>query len=233
MRIVLDAGHGKETPGKRVPDGSMREYEFNSVVANYCKELLEGYENVEVHFTHSDKIDIPLRERANRANQLNANVFVSIHANAYGNGGFNAVEGIETFVYITKPKEALQLASHVQNHLLRETGRKNRGVKSANFAVLRETNMTAILVECGFMTNLEEATLLKSDSYRKKCALGIVKGIVEQYKLKEKVKPLPKTEAPKKGLYKVQIGAFSSLDNALRLEAEAKAKGFHVYIVEE
>jgi N-acetylmuramoyl-L-alanine amidase len=59
-------------------------------------------------------------------------------------------------------------------------------VKTANFHVLRETKMPAILVECGFMTNREECELLKSDAYRRKCAEAIVAGIVETYGLKPK-----------------------------------------------
>lgn len=67
----------------------------------------------------------------------------------------------------------------MQKHVNRETG-----VKATNFQVLRETKMTAILEECGFMTNKEEAKLLKSDSYRKKGAQAIVKDLINQYKRK-------------------------------------------------
>lgn len=233
MKIVLDAGHGINTPGKRVPDGSMREFEFNSKVAALAKGLLEGYENVEVIFTHdpTGKVDIPLGDRTNKANKEKANVYVSIHANAFGSGDFNNAEGVETFIYTTKPAEALELASRVQNQLLRHTGRKNRGVKAANYHVLRETHMTAILVECGFMTNKEEADLLKSDSYRIKCTQAIVAGLVEQYKLKEKPKPKPKPTS--NVLYKVQVGAFSDEANAKRLADQLKDKGFPVYIIKE
>lgn len=227
MKFMLDAGHFLTTPGKRTPDGSMKEYEFNSKVAYYVKELLEGYENVTVYFAHDNKTDVPLDDRVNKANKLKVDCYVSIHANAYGNG-WNDAEGIETYVYTTKPKEALELAAHVQNQLIRETGRKNRGVKTANFQVLRETHMTAILIECGFMTNKEEARLLKSDAYRKKCAEAIVKGLVEQYKLKAKPKPKKPT-----GLYKVQVGAFGDKTNAERLADELSKKGYATYIVQE
>jgi N-acetylmuramoyl-L-alanine amidase len=186
FKIVLDAGHGPETPGKRTPDGSMREFHFNSVVANYVKEQLELYENVEVKFTHVQDYDVSLTKRTDKANEWKADVFVSIHTNAYGAGGWNSVEGIETFTYITKPQEAYGLAAEVQNQLLRETSRVNRGVKGANFHVLRESDMTAILVECGFMTNIEEAELLKTDGYRRKCAKAIVQGLVNYYNLKKK-----------------------------------------------
>jgi N-acetylmuramoyl-L-alanine amidase len=230
FRIAIDAGHGPETPGKRVPDDSMREFHFNSVVSGYVKEQLEQYENVEVMFTHAPDRDLPLKERTDKANEWNADVFVSIHANAIDDtdgvpdGWDDRVEGIETFVHATKPKEATELAAEVQNQLLRETGRKNRGVKAANYHVLRETDMTAILVECGFMTNHEEAELLKSDAYRRKCASAIVQGLVNYYKLKKKKKQAP-TE-----LYRVQVGAFSNVENAEKLAKELQAKGYPTII---
>lgn len=226
LKIILDAGHGYETAGKRTPDG-MREYEFNRVVANYAKKMLEEYENVQVYFTHSDERDVPLSERTDKANQLNVDIFVSIHANAYGSGGWNDVNGIETFVYVTKPKQSYEVAQIVQKELVNLTGRTNRGLKTANFHVLRETAMTAILCECGFMTNREEAELLKSDSYRKTCAQAIVNGLVEYYGLQKKPEPKPK------GLWKVQVGAFSTKENADRLAKELENKGYPTYIVFE
>src|SRR5690606_6685155 len=186
MRIVIDAGHGPETPGKRSPDGSLREYHFNSVVARYvADELLHGYEGVEILMTHDDSRDVPLKERTDRANAWKADLFVSIHANAAGDG-WSTAQGIETYVYTSRPEPAVALANAVQRNLIRLTGRPDRGVKSANFHVLRETRMTAILVECGFMTNREECELLKSDAYRRKCAEAIVAGIVEVYGLRKK-----------------------------------------------
>jgi N-acetylmuramoyl-L-alanine amidase len=234
LKVALDAGHGYDTPGKRTPDGSMKEYEFNRATAYKVKEILENeYEGVETLITFRDSHDVPLRQRTDWANDWKADVFVSIHANAAGRG-WSSAEGIETFVYKTRPKEAVQLAAHVQNHLIRETGRKNRGVKAADFHVLRETKMTAILCECGFMTNKEEASLLKSDSYRKKCAEAIVKGLVEHYKLKKKAasKPAPAKPAAsnQKEVYRVQVGAFADRKNAERLVAELKKKGYPAFI---
>jgi N-acetylmuramoyl-L-alanine amidase len=188
MRIVIDAGHSFSTPGKRSPDGSLREYQFNSVVARYVADtLLHGYESVEILFTHDDNRDVPLKERTDRANAWKADLFVSIHANAAGDGAsWNSAQGIETFVYETRPPAAVALANAVQRQLIKATGRPDRGVKSANFHVLRETRMTAILIECGFMTNRDECELLKSDAYRRKCAEAIVKGVVETYGLRKK-----------------------------------------------
>lgn len=224
MKIMLDAGHGYSTAGRRTPDG-MREYEFNRAVANYAKELLNNYQNVTVYFAHSDERDVPLRERTDQANQLDVDCYVSIHANAYGTG-WNNVGGIETFVYLSKPQEAYALAQKIQRNLIISTGLQDRGVKTADFHVLRETKMTAILVECGFMTNKAEAALLKTDTYRKTSAEAIVKGIADQFKLK----PNNAADPPKPGLYKVQAGAFKDKKSADKLTARLKAQGYDAFV---
>lgn len=186
MKIVLGAGHGPNTPGKRTPGDTMREYHFNKVVADYAKKELLNFEDVQVMFTHEDSRDVPLSERADKANKWGANAYISIHANAFGSGGWNTASGIETFVHTNASKESSVLAKLVQEELIKATKRSDRSIKSANFQVLRTTNMPAILVECGFMTNKEEAALLKSDAYRKLCAGAIVKGLAAMYGLTKK-----------------------------------------------
>ncbi|MCM3244294.1 N-acetylmuramoyl-L-alanine amidase [Cytobacillus firmus] len=221
MKIILDAGHGYSTSGKRSPNG-MREYEFNRAVAELAKEMLESYQNTVVSFAHSDVRDVPLAERTALANKQNADCYVSIHANAYGTGGWNSAGGIETYVYPSKPREALALAQKIQRNLISSTGLRDRGVKTADFQVLRETKMTAVLVECGFMTNKEEASLLRTPLYRKRCAQAIVKAIAEQYGLRknDKIKQ-----------YKVQV-AFSEKQLAEKLAGSLKRDGFNATIIE-
>ena len=249
MKIMLDAGHGYNTPGKRSPDG-MREYEFNRAVANYARQLLANYKNVTVYFSHSDQRDVSLKSRTDKANSLNVDIFVSIHANAFGSGGWSNVGGIETFVYPTRPPVAYQLAQKIQRTLVISTGLENRGVKTADFHVLRETEMDAVLVECGFMTNRNEIKLLRSETYRRTIAEGIVKALAEQFRLQRKANaapaPAPKPEpapappaakssapANKDGLYKVQVGAFENEENAQELAQRLRKAGFEVYIDKE
>jgi N-acetylmuramoyl-L-alanine amidase len=229
MKIMIDAGHGYSTAGKRSFDG-MHEYEFNRKVAAYTKELLETYENITVYFAHSDERDIPLQERTDAANRLNVNAYVSIHANAYGTT-WNDASGIETYVYPTKPQEAYELAQKIQQHLVALTGLKDRGVKTADFHVLRETDMTAVLSECGFYTNRHEAALMLTEAYQSTCAKAIVQGIAEQYRLVKKPAPVPSPGT--KSLYKVQAGAFSERKNADGLAASLKAKGYGTFISPE
>lgn len=232
MKICIDAGHGINTPGKRTPrfeDGTfMKEFEFNSKVAEYLKEELINYRDVEVVFTHdhpSGITDVPLRDRTNMANRIKADLFISIHADAFGDGqDFNSAHGLTTFIYNKVPRETLEIAEAIHQELIRDTGRRDRGVKRENFHVLRETTMPAVLIEHGFMTNLGDATLLRNDSFRRRCGLSIANAVAGYYKLVKKEEDY---------LYKVQVGAFSKKSNADRLAKELKEKGYSVYIIKE
>jgi N-acetylmuramoyl-L-alanine amidase len=229
MKVMIDAGHGYETDGKRTVDG-MKEYEFNRAVAIETKKRLSEYEQVTVHFSHSDKIDVSLNERTRKANQANVDLFVSIHANAHGNGReWTSAEGIETYIHSSNPKTAYELAKIVQAHLVKRTSRKDRGVKTANFHVLKATKMTAILCECGFMTNKTEAKLLRTDNYRHACAEAIVHGIASYYKLKKKNNG--NHPASNRVLHKVQLGAFAEKDHAFKLVEDLKKQGYEAVIV--
>jgi N-acetylmuramoyl-L-alanine amidase len=183
LKIAIDAGHGPNTPGKRSPDG-MREYWFNSAVANAMKAELEKYEGVSVLFTHEDGRDVPLTERTNKANRWGADVLVSIHANAF-EGIMGGHGGIDTFVYGTSG-HSYKIAQIVQRNLIAATELRDRGVKVANFHMLRETEMPAILIEHGFMDSTTDLPYLKSDDYRKLCGEINAKSIAEYYGLKKK-----------------------------------------------
>jgi N-acetylmuramoyl-L-alanine amidase len=240
MKIMLDAGHGYNTAGKRSIDG-MREYEFTRQVAAFASEMLSAYQNVTVYFAHSDSGDVPLQERTNSANRLNVNAYVSIHANAFGTT-WNDANGIETYVYTANHQETFQLAQKIQSNLVALTGLRNRGVKVADFHVLRETKMPAILVECGFMTNRNEAALMRTEAFQRNCAQAIVNGLVAQYNLtKNPTAPTPPTNTtppplsnstspPKSGLFKVQTGAFSERKNADEHVRKLKSDGFEAFV---
>ncbi|ARD47643.1 N-acetylmuramoyl-L-alanine amidase [Sporosarcina sp. P37] len=174
--IILDAGHGPDTPGKRTPDGKMREFHFNSAVAALTGDFLTK-EGVTVRFAHESSRDVPLSERTALANRLQADAFVSIHANAFGSG-WSTAQGIETFIYPQASTSSAALASSVQKALISACRRPDRGVKKADFAVLRDTTMPAILAECGFMSHQTEAALLQNKTYQLQCARAIAFGIL-------------------------------------------------------
>jgi N-acetylmuramoyl-L-alanine amidase len=176
-KIGIDDGHGYETAGKRTPDGYHENY-FNEKVKKYLITELKrnGFSYVDCSPMTSDN---SLQDRCNRANNAKVNIFVSIHANAYGTG-WNDAEGVETYHY-PNSGNGQRLASLVQNELLKGTPQKNRGVKTANFYVLKHTNMPAILVEAAFMTNKKEAELLKTKKFQEETAKDICRGICKYY----------------------------------------------------
>lgn len=227
MKIMIDPGHDLHTPGKR--GTKLKEFEFNSVVATYVGALLNDYGNVQIGFSHNlyDGIDDSLDKRVKAANNGNYNLFVSIHANA----GPESARGIETFIHDNAPAQTYAIARAIHDHTINLTKQTNRGVKRANFQVLRETKMDAVLIECGFMTNPQDQDLLLNDNYRRLCAEGIKRGIVQHYNLKKKAAVQGGQEVNKNKLYRVQVGAFSVQANAQSLLDDVKKKGLEGYIV--
>jgi hypothetical protein len=218
VKVMWDPGHDINTPGKGV--AGMKEFEFNRAVSRYADCLLHEYENVQTFFSHDlyDGIDDSLKKRTDRANQLGVDCFISIHANA----AFSPIaHGVETFIHPKAGSSTVNLAAEVHGFLIRETGLNNRGLKRADFAVLRQTKMDAFLVECGFMTNAKELSLLKSEEYRKKCAQAIVYGLVANYKLVKK-------QVVKKRTDRVIIPN-TAYWQAKALVTEFQANGFHCY----
>lgn len=185
MFIAIDAGHGPETAGKRTPDNTMKEYEFNSAVATEVEKILKA-NKIRTLRTDSDKLDVELRDRCKKANDAKCDYFISIHANASGDVWSNA-SGIETFIKGDNPikseyEKSFDMASRIQKSLVDLTKAKNRGIKTSNsLYVLNATRMPALLVECGFMTNREESLRLKNPQYRLLCAQAIAKPIVELF----------------------------------------------------
>jgi N-acetylmuramoyl-L-alanine amidase len=180
LSVILDPGHGAETAGKRSPDGTLLEYEFNRDVAARIKSHLERH-GVEVLLTVEDDSDMSLSERCKRANESDADIFVSIHANAIGEG-WNNTGGWEIFVY-RKGSYSEQLAESIHRATIPASGLADRGVKAARYYVIRNTNMPAVLIEHAFYTNQNEAALLKSPEGREAFAVMDVKGILEFLKV--------------------------------------------------
>lgn len=180
-RIVLDAGHSLNTPGKRTPNNE-REWTFNDKVVQYAMKKLYEYQNVTILRTDdpSGNTDVPLSTRSKRANDFKADIFVSVHHNALGSV-WSDHEGVETFVYepIANNPNSKKLADLVHPLIVKAMQTKDRGIKAANFAVLRETNMAAILTEGGFMDSRTDIRKMRDDRFLKMQGEAIAKGIVE------------------------------------------------------
>jgi N-acetylmuramoyl-L-alanine amidase len=190
LKISWDAGHAGfgVTPGKRALDNSMYEWDFNDGVVDYAMEALSHYENVEQLRVDdpSGRVDVPLSERANRVNQWGSHLHISVH----GNAAAPSANGIETFIHPTANALNREIALHIHNYLINRTKRRNRGLKVADFQILRATNADSLLIEGGFMTNPEELALMKTNEYRAIVGRAIVDAIVTKFNLKRKNTPV-------------------------------------------
>lgn len=175
--VILDAGHGGNDPGATV-DG-VYEKDINLAIALLVKEQLDASGEITVMLTRSDDIFVSLTDRAAYANERDADLFISIHANALEDN--DSFSGIYTFWHPQKRSDQ-KLAKTIQVAASEASGGIDRGVRSEDFVVLRETDMPAVLVEIGFMTCPDELALLTDAGYQVKLARGIAQGILNYAK---------------------------------------------------
>ena len=194
LTVVVDPGHGGERPGAVYPNAEgvdIIERDLTLAISLKLRDRLEeaGYNVV---MTRETDIDVDLYERAEIANAVNADLFVSVHCNA--SGTVPTYQGIYTY-YFPGSGRGEKLARTIQPPLCAITGAIDRGVSKANFVVLRETEMCAVLVETGFMSNVEELTRLCDPAYQEKVAWGIAEGVI-QYLNDPYVEPEEPLESP-------------------------------------
>lgn len=171
--IVLDAGHGGKDQGTSY--GEVLEKDINLEIAKKTEAILKksGYQ---VKLTREDDTFINIHERADYANQKNAKVFVSIHCNSLEEG---QADGIETFYAESKEEDSQALAQAIQTKASEQTKALDRGAKTADYVVVKETKMPAALIEVGFLSDANERELLQAAEYQEKLAEGIAAGILE------------------------------------------------------
>jgi N-acetylmuramoyl-L-alanine amidase len=199
--IVLDPGHAINTPGKRSPDGSFREYEFAQDIANKAQQILSNYDVKVILTKNLNDNDDPdlgtaLARRVRTANKAGGDVYLSIHGNAAGGGGewMNA-KGFEIFYCAEANKNSANLAQIGAKKAMDELNKfnmRNRGVKEDDFYVIRKTNMPSVLFEFGFYDNKDECENMKKQEFRIACAeavaataisfLGLTKPVVVESK---------------------------------------------------
>ena len=232
LKLVLDAGHGLNTSGKRTPAGE-HEWSFNSKQLMACWDLLRNYEGVVIIRVDdpTGKRDVPLEERTDKSNEFGAHAYVSFHNNALDTK-WDDHEGMETFSYIGSNPKSEKLQKHIHSHLIKATKNTDRGMKKANFHVLRETvKCAAVLCESFFMDSVTDIKKLRSDAYLKATGEAIALGIIECYGLKEKPKARPKPTVSDDTYYRVVTGSFDKKENAEKRMSELKAKGFDSFLV--
>lgn len=225
-RLLLDYGHGGTDPGATYK-GRKESVDALAVGKAVAAEIRRhGVALDETRTT--DKI-VSLRERSNMENKKKYEYFISFHRNAFQP---EKAKGAETYLYTTGGTQAKQLAERIQKELV-AVGFANRGVKRANFHVLRETKAPAILIEIGFIDNTADNQLL--DAKRQQIVTGITRAILAQvgvtYKAvtsKSSTTPSPPSNGT---LYRVMAGSFANKSNAKRQVAKLKKAGFDAVIM--
>ena len=183
MKVFLDAGHGGKDPGA-VGNG-LKEKDIVLNVTKKVGEILKHH-GIEVEYSRTTDTFLELHERANKANRANAKVFVSVHVNSAAN---TQARGVETYHY-TNSSQGARLARAIQTSIVTSNiFSQNRGVKTANFVVLRQTKMPAALIELGFISNSQDAQILrtKQNEIAEAVARGILSYLGIEYKEEENI----------------------------------------------
>ena len=193
--IFLDPGHGGKDPGASYYN--ITEKELNMQVYQKLRKELEGLGYTVLSSRDSDVFVDYVTERSRMVNKTDSDIFISIHFNATGNPASNTA-GIQTYSYEEaagypskinpywhnhpdRISESNRLAADIHSSLLAETGAKDAGRLRSSFAVLRETNKPAVLLELGYIDNFNENQQVRSDAYQNRLVAGIVKGIQKYY----------------------------------------------------
>lgn len=193
--VFLDPGHGGRDPGAVYYNTN--EKDLTLQVYKKLRKELEGLGYTVLSSRDSDVYVDFVTERSKMVNNTNSDIFISIHFNASGSPASNR-SGIQTYSYEEdsghrakinpywhnhpdRISESNRLAADIHSSLLAETGTKDAGLLQSSFAVLRETDKPAVLLELGYIDNFNENQQIRSDAYQNRLVAGIVKGIQKYY----------------------------------------------------
>lgn len=188
MRFLLDAGHGGMcfdtylTRGKQSPEvpPGVYEGEFNR---RLCNTIVNWGNKLKTQMINSGPINISLRDRVEFVNAVCKKfkdvALLSIHANAEKCIGWGQARGITIFTAKNPSKKSEKIAHEIMTSI---TANNNittpfRGIKTANFTILKNTSCPSILIECGFMTNKEDCKLLNDSGYVYALAYSIIRAL--------------------------------------------------------
>ncbi|OAS14000.1 N-acetylmuramoyl-L-alanine amidase family protein [Paenibacillus oryzisoli] len=176
LTVIIDAGHGDNDPGALSITGK-HEKEFTLSTAKKVEALLAKDKRMHVLMTRSDDTFIPLDDRVSFANDISADLFLSIH----GNSAKATVSGTET--YYNRP-ESLDFANVIHKYAVPATGFADRKVRQADFRVITKTSMPAVLLEVGYLSNKNDESAMYKEAFQDKLAASLVAAIKEYLNLK-------------------------------------------------
>jgi hypothetical protein len=217
----LDPGHGGSDPGAQ--GNGLREKDITLDISLKIRTLLlNHYEDVEVKMSRTRDTDKSLAERTSEANSWAANYFLSIHCNAF-NG---SAQGYEDYIHdsLSGSSTTAKYQDIIHAEVVKVNQLQDRGQKKANFHVLRETSMPALLTENGFIDNSHDAALMKESPWRQKVAQGHVNGLAKAFNLQRKTTDDIGT------VYKVISGSFKLKENADERVTYLRSKGIDSFI---
>lgn len=176
--VVIDPGHGGKDTGAQGASGKY-EKDFSLSLSKKIAGRLEQHPEIKVYLTReTDTFQSAKRgERQEFANQLGADIFISIHGNTFSDP---SVSGTETYYY---SGNSLELARILHHHVVSATGFVDRGVRQEEFLVLKDTNMPAVLLEIGYLTNPDNEAKMFNPLFQQQIADAVCEGIFEYLKL--------------------------------------------------
>lgn len=220
--IVLDPGHGGSDSG--AVRGSFLEKRFNLDIALRVRNYLQNNYDVDVVMTRLTDNATSLSARTSLANRIKADYFCSIHINAGGGTGF------ESYIYHGNvSNQTVKAQQIIHNEVMRQISRygvRDRGMKRANFQILRETNMPAILLENLFIDTHSDLNLLRNDRFLTVLSHAIGEGLVKALSLRKK------SQSTSSSLYVVIAGSFTSQKNAEGRRNHLRSNGIEAIIVQ-
>ena len=186
-KIMVDPGHGGSDAGAQGPAGN-KEAHVNLGVSLKLRDKLVGL-GADVRMTRDTDRNVSrpgapqgeeLRARVKLANEWPAEVYVSVHSNSAEN---SAAHGTETYHSRNASQASRRMAANVNEEMVKATGFRDRGVKAANFHVIKNTHMPAVLVETGFISNAVEEGHLVDPVMQDKMAQAITNGVEQTFGL--------------------------------------------------
>jgi len=175
IKIAIDAGHGGNESGAKGCSGIL-EKDLNLKISNKLAQELANHGAKVIKIRNDDSF-ISLSDRVKIANENDAMIFISIHANALpDNQNPNEHSGTSIYYYYDQAKP---LANSVLNNMIISSGTNNDKVRQQSFAVVRNTNALSILIETGYLINPNDNWMLEQENYQNKLVEGIIKGIEE------------------------------------------------------
>lgn len=232
MKLYLDPGHGGTDSGAQ--GNGLNEKDITLKIAQKIQEILTNkYENITVKLSRTSDISKSLSQRTNEANTWGADFYLSIHINAADS---TAGQGYEDYIYsgLSDTSRSATYQNIIHQEVMKVNGLTDRGQKKANFHVLRESSMNALLSENGFITNTHDAALMKQASWLEKVAQGHVNGLAKAFNLKLKPNPAPVPSTPSNPvpgtLYKVIASSFKIKKNADERVAFLHGKGIESFV---